>query len=330
MGMREIRLPADLVPLGEMIVEAFQYPENEQWSVQTDEREQIVSMLNNLRRVWPFIRLIQGLSPPLRDLLRGHIWEEEGQTVGTTIFQRRGSTDLWHIGTVGVLPDYRRRGIARQLVEKALATIRERGGIKTVLSVIDGNVPAYALYERLGFEHFAGSVEFTLTPDRVFPEPQLPQTYSRSPLGFFDWKPRYELETRILPEAVSHYEPAKVGRFRRPAAMRLLWPLISLAQGARDEEFVIRTVGEGRVVARGGSSIPTRGKGVNQLWIRLDPAHDELAPYLVGYLLHKVTASSLDHRVELSVDGWMDAVISAAAAAGFQRRMEYCRMGIDL
>ena len=83
-------------------------------------------------------------------------------------------------------------------------------------------------------------------------------------------------------------------------------------------------------MARGGSGIPTRGRGMIQLWIRLDPAHGELASYLVGHLLHKATTVGSGRRIELSVDGWMDAVVSAAETAGFQRRMEYCRMGIDL
>ncbi len=54
---------ADLMPLTEMIVDSFRYPENEAWSVQADEQEQIVNGLKNLRGMWPLIRLIQALSP---------------------------------------------------------------------------------------------------------------------------------------------------------------------------------------------------------------------------------------------------------------------------
>jgi hypothetical protein len=34
MSMRPIKLPDDLLPLGELLVDTFQYPENEAWSVQ--------------------------------------------------------------------------------------------------------------------------------------------------------------------------------------------------------------------------------------------------------------------------------------------------------
>jgi len=47
MTMRLIKLPADLAPLGEMLGQTFQYPENEAWSVQTDEKEQLVDAIWN-------------------------------------------------------------------------------------------------------------------------------------------------------------------------------------------------------------------------------------------------------------------------------------------
>ena len=81
MPMRPIKLPNDLLPLAEMLVDTFQYPENEAWSVQSDEQEQLVEGMRNLSRMWPLIRLIQLLSPPLRDLLRGYVWEENGLLV---------------------------------------------------------------------------------------------------------------------------------------------------------------------------------------------------------------------------------------------------------
>ena len=255
MTIRLIELPTDLIPLGEMVTECFQYPENESWSIQTEERDQIVDMMKNLRRLWPLVRVIQTLSPPLRDLLRGCVWEEDDQIAGATIVQRRGSTSTWVIGTVGVLPAYRRRGIARKLVEASLELIRERGGDKVMLEVIDGNLPAYTLYEKLGFEHYSGTVVFHVTPEQTIPEPTLPLGYTQSPLGFFDWEPRYELEKRIAPESVCRYEPVEVGRFRRPALMRLLWPLVTFAQGTREEGIVIRAVGEGIVVAQGRCSM---------------------------------------------------------------------------
>jgi GNAT superfamily N-acetyltransferase len=330
MTMRPIKLPADLVPLGDMIVDSFQYPENEQWSIQTDEMEQITDAIQGLRRMWPLIRLIQVFSPPLRDIMRGYLWEEDGQVVGTSMLQRLGTTDAWIITTVGVLPAYRRRGIARRLLEAALDLIRERGGERAILAVIEGNLPAYELYQSLGFEHYADQLDFQLAPQESPPRPVLPPGYSQSPLARFDWQPRYELDRRITPASLLEYEPMEAARFRQPAMMRLLLPVMMVAQGQRQEEFVVRTAGDGQVVARGGVTVPTRGKGPNALYARLDPAHGVLAPYLVAYLLHRAVILSPDRRFEFPVLRWMEPVVAAAGDAGFELRMAYCRMGLQL
>lgn len=330
MTIRLVKLPTDLMPLTEMLVDSFRYPENEAWSVQADEQEQIVSGMKNLRRIWPLIRLIQALSPSLRDVLRGYVWEQDGQLAGLTIVQRRGSSDIWVIGTVAVRPAYRRRGIARKLVSASLDLIRQHGGKKAILSVIDGNLPAYTLYESLGFEHYDSSIEFSLKPEQAPPAPTLPEGYVQAPLARFDWRPRYELEKRISPENLHKYEPVEEGRFRYPALMRLLLPLVLFAQGTQEEDFIIRTAASEQIVARGGYSVPKRGQGVHSLRVRLDQAHPQLAPYLVQHSLHAVTTANPGLRVELSVPRWMEAVVSVAQEAGFQRRMEYCRMGLEL
>lgn len=330
MAMRLIRWPADIMPVVEMIVDSFQYPENEAWSVQTDEAEQLVDGMRNVARIWPLIRVIQLVSPPMRDLLQGYLWEEDGQVVGVTLVQRRGSTDVWVVGTVGVLPGYRRRGLARELVEASLELMRERGANKTILGVIDGNIPAYALYEDLGFESYSGMVEFDGQFEEPVSAPELPEKYMRSPLGPHDWQPRFELERRITPEALQRYEPVEQGRFKRPLGMRLLYPILQRAQGMKDQDFAIHTAGDGKLVARGGYTLPTRGKGVNHLRVRLDPAHAELAPYLVGTLLHEVTTRSPGHRVDFAVPRWMEAVVAEAEEQGLNRRVEYLLMGMEL
>jgi ribosomal protein S18 acetylase RimI-like enzyme len=330
MTMRLMRLPADLELLGEMLTESFQYPENEAWNVQTDVKEQLISTARNLQRIWFLIRFILLLSPSLRDVIRGYVWEEDGRLVGITVFQRRGSTGVWVIGPVGVLPAYRRRGIARKLMVAGLDLMRERGGKTAVLDVIDGNVPARTLYENLRFEHYGDSVELYATPEKAIGEPSLPKGYTQSLLNRFDWRPHYDLEQSITPERSLKYEPVEIDRYRQPKMMRLLAPLIMYAQRISETGFAIHTSTEGRIVARGRCTITKRGKGTNRLEIRLDPDHIELAPYLVRYLLYMVTTKSPGNRVELSVPEWMKGIITAAEEAGFKHRMKYRRMGLSL
>lgn len=330
MTTRPMKLPHDLTPLGEMLVETFQYPENPEWSVRTDEKEHLVNEVQSIRRLWPLIRTMQFFSRSLRDLLHGYVWEEEGKIAGVTIVQRRGTTSIWVVGAVGVLPAFRRRGIARRVLQESLELIKRRGGTKVWLGVIDGNLPAQTLYERLGFEVYDSVIEYSITPTESPTSPPLPEGYAVSRLGRHDWRTRYELEKRIAPESTRLYEPIEVGRFRRPWMVRLLAPIMQFVQRLKEEDFVIRLYSDAKIVAIAGYSVSTRGKGINKIRIRLDPAHPELAPYVVGQLLDAIIRQSPNLRIEFTVPRWMPAVAEAAEEVGFKRRVEYLKMGLVL
>ncbi len=330
MSMRPINLPSDLIPLGEVITEGFQYPENEEWSVASDEQEFVVSSLKNFRRIWPIIKVLQIISPPMRDIFCGYVWEEDEKVVGLTLVQRLSTTETWVVTTVGVLPAYRRRGIARKLVEAGLDLIRERGGKRAFLNVIDGNYPAHTLYEQLGFAQYSGDVEFTASPEEVPPAPVLPEGYVQEPLARFDWQTRYELEKRITSPSREKYEPIEAGRYRYPFMMRLFIPLILLAQGQREVDYVIKTADTGKVVARFGYDVSTRGSSPGSIRARLDPDHPELAPYMAGFALNQLLSQSKGGRVSASAPSWMESVVAAMKGAGLKQRLEYCRMGVEL
>ena len=73
--------------------------------------------------------------------------ERAGTVVGSTTALRHG-TDLAWIGMVLVLPEYRRRGIARGLVQHAMAWLRASGNRVVGL---DATQMGFPLYEQLGF-----------------------------------------------------------------------------------------------------------------------------------------------------------------------------------
>jgi len=328
--LRTLEWPRDLTPLGEMICNTFQYPENPEWSVQTDEKEQISHMLKSFRRIWPLMRVAQILAPSLRDMFRGYVAIEDGKIVGVTIVQRHGTTSAWLVGTVGVLPGYRRRGIARAAIEKSLALMRQRGAEKTWLGVINGNTPAQRLYESLGFEVYDAIADYSLSNPALPSVSPLPPGFSVSRLPRSDWQTRLSLEERIVPEEARQFEPVEKGRFRHPLVLRLLVPLLNLVQREKEEEFVVRDVSDGHAVARCKYSASTRGKGINSISVRLDPAYPELAEHLVGLMLHNVVSRSPKLRVEIQIPRWMPVVAEAAESLKFEKRVEYLKMGLVL
>lgn len=84
---------------------------------------------------------------------QGFVWEEEGRVVGNlSIFPFQTPHGVEYlIANVAVHPDFRRRGIARLLTERALDYIRERGGHRAWLNVRQDNLAAVSLYRQLGF-----------------------------------------------------------------------------------------------------------------------------------------------------------------------------------
>lgn len=330
MPMRPLVLPNDLSNAADMLVRSFQYPDHPEWGVQSDEQEQIVESMRRMRRIWPLVRALQLVSPALRDIARGFVWEEVGAIAAMTIANREGLTQNWYIGTVAVLPEFRRRGLARKLVLATLDMMRAKGGTRVTLGVIDGNVPAQNLYRSLGFVEYGGSTRYSLTPQGAVECPKLSGSYTEQKLAEFDWRTRYELDKRIVPEELQRFEPIEPGAYRAPWLVQALAPILRLAQGARSTDVLVRRVADGVVVARAGWTISTTGKGVNLMRVRVDPAHGDLAPYLVRRCLTAILGRSPGLRVVAFVPNWMPAVAQELETLGFTAITSGKTMGMDL
>jgi len=79
--------------------------------------------------------------------------QSSGREVGTSRgrVDTMGGKPVGYIGTVGVLPEYRGRGIAEALVKQTLAYLGSIGLQSATLFVEDRNTPARKLYDKLGW-----------------------------------------------------------------------------------------------------------------------------------------------------------------------------------
>lgn len=75
---------------------------------------------------------------------------ESGELVGYAVVSRY--VDAWHVMNVAVAPAYRRRGIARVLLERLFEVTDDGSRRGHTLEVRVSNTAAIRLYEQLGFE----------------------------------------------------------------------------------------------------------------------------------------------------------------------------------
>ncbi len=85
--------------------------------------------------------------------VHGYVWEEDGRVVGnlSLIPYRKQNQKIFLIANVAVHPDYRRRGIARELTQAAITYARQNQASSVWLQVREENEAAHHLYRSLGF-----------------------------------------------------------------------------------------------------------------------------------------------------------------------------------
>jgi ribosomal-protein-alanine N-acetyltransferase len=75
--------------------------------------------------------------------------DEQGSLLGYLVCARYD--DVWHLMNVAIHPEHRRRGIARELIDRLF--VEAGPGARFTLEVRVSNAPAIEMYERFGFRH---------------------------------------------------------------------------------------------------------------------------------------------------------------------------------
>lgn len=79
---------------------------------------------------------------------------QESEVIGFCDIRPKQLPGFEHTGTLGmgVLEQYRRKGIGKKLLKKTISKARTQGMERIELEVYASNVPAIRLYEKIGFE----------------------------------------------------------------------------------------------------------------------------------------------------------------------------------
>ena len=173
--------------------------------------------LNHIRKAardTRFLRWIPGSREMVSYPLHGFVCEEDQKIVGNLTLIPVLVRDHWRylIVNVAVHPDYRRRGIGRQLTIKGLKHIREHGAASAWLQVRDDNQGAIDLYLSLGFQERARRMTWITREAQEKKEPL--QDLTISPRKDNEWPLHQTWLRQCYPPEVSWHLPISFNKFK--------------------------------------------------------------------------------------------------------------------
>lgn len=219
-GPRRASCPEDISEIAELLDISFSA------SLDLAARQMLrqVSWLASLgKRAWDLCCLLGAVNP--EEWNHSVVWQENGRIVGNvTLTHRRPQKGAWLVSNVAVTPDYRRRGIARQLTRFAIAQIRSWGGRELYLQVDADNLSAANIYKEFGFREIDCRVTWIHPGGISAANPSAIEnvdgcrTVRRQPE---DWPEEYRFLAETAPGGLGWNDPLDIDRIR-PSIWRTL------------------------------------------------------------------------------------------------------------
>ncbi len=146
--------------------------------------------------------------------LSGYIWEEDGRIVGNASLVpfHNKKQRIYLIANVAVHPDFRRRGIARSLTERALVHARQKRASAVWLHVRVDNPGAIRMYADLGFVERARRTSWSAAPDTGSPAIQTDFTVTGRLPAY--WPLQQEWLRHTHPDELAWHRPWKIPDLR--------------------------------------------------------------------------------------------------------------------
>lgn len=236
----------------------------------------------------------------------GYVWVEDGRLVGNLSlipFRYRGHR-VHMIANVAVHPDYRRRGIARALTEKALSFLERSGDEYPWLQVRADNPSAYELYASLGFqERFRRTTWHSLHGS--LPHVQPPPDLRIVPLGSKDRRLQQRWLKLAYPTAMEWHLPFRL-RDLRPDFLGLI---LRLFGGIFVRQWAAERTGQ----LVGTAAWQATQGAYNAVWLGLKPELEASAGQaLLVFLLQKYGL-----RRPITIDYPADHLVETFKTCGF-------------
>ncbi len=199
-GLRPIDSMRDLVGITALIEQAF-----------ADDMDAIGrSHMREMRWMGTLFGWMDWFASPGQGFMPGYVWVENGRIVGNVTVRKLSAFGHgWMIGNVAVAPEWRGRGIARQMMEASIELVRHNRGEWIALQVRTDNEIARNLYQTLGFSETGEMVYFecrALGTDRAA-QPSQPAGSRLRPARTGDMTQLYTLAQSFVPDSVRWAEP---------------------------------------------------------------------------------------------------------------------------
>ncbi len=236
----------------------------------------VKNLFDEMKSMAPILRFMGLFNKNYKHVLDGFLIEnQEGKIVASV--NVGFAFNHWEIAMVATHPDYRRRGLARKLVTKAIEHAKEHGAKMCVLEVIDINEPAYKLYSSLGFVHYDSITRQKLEPEKLsdITAIELPEGYTIQDLkrNKRTNKERYNLDLRTTPEDVQIFSPINKTKYFKPLLIRLIRPIAKVILKIETSKWAFYY--EDKLVGTIFVNLGRKEGSPYNLEIMIDPEHSE-------------------------------------------------------
>jgi GNAT superfamily N-acetyltransferase len=194
-----------------------------------------------------------------KPVFRFLVEEQAGKVVATTILTFPDRTG--YISMVVVDPEFRRRGYAQGLLERARVIAQGSGRKYVALDVLSANTPARALYERIGYRPLRESNVMVRMPEAPLAGAPSP---SVRPFRRDDARALVEIARRAQPPEVEEVLPVRGSVFRPGGFANAILQTVTAAwvidRGRGAEGYI--QAGSGGLTTAASISNPTLAEGV--------------------------------------------------------------------
>ena len=275
--IRKIDLAREANTVINLLSGVFQYPDHPEWNVQENTIRNLQKQASAYRWLSPIINLI----PSYKKRIQGLFYEEQGKLVGIALFFETLPT-IWYIAYIGVLPQNRREGIGRNLLDATVAAIVNLGGKQITLDVQVDNIPAENLYKQVGFKQVTQRLYYVSNPSSSYPITE-PLGYRVDITSKRDWKVQNSLAKKIIPAEIMQYRP-NMAELYKPNRFALISKSLIFLSGYKSKFILLR--GEEHVVGWALLHINRKRDGTNRLEIMSLP-NNATAAYLLSISLEQ-------------------------------------------